>query len=180
MESHHSTSKELASSEWLTQRGNCKPHPLPHVAATLVEAKAACALDSACVAVYEPAAAGRRNTRPASPQFVLRREDPLREQSGDVFPLALPLHSCHWSEGGITHLKPAAVRGSQSQPQVCMLTMADTWARAKFSAPLRSQHCYARRHNVTYIVEGIARDRAHPTWQKLSVVNICQEAQTPT
>ena len=57
--------------------------------------------------------------------------------------------------------------------RVCMLTMADGWARAKYAPQIRSHVCYARRHNITYTIATADKNKhnkAHIQYQKVGAV----------
>ena len=70
--------------------------------------------------------------------------------------------------------------------RICLITMADAHAASKYQHHLRSQFCYAQRHNIRYTREhlhehtpfaksplfnGSVSGRAHPTFMKLNVIS---------
>lgn len=49
---------------------------------------------------------------------------------------------------------------------VCIVTMANKYAKQRYADALRSHRCYAKRHGYTYSQEELREGLAHPTLQK--------------
>ena len=76
------------------------------------------------------------------------------------------LISCWMACAAPTHFDPPNRTHAHSPSSICIVTMANDFARERYSLALRSQECYARRHGYTYHQESLRAGLSSPSLQK--------------